>query len=183
MENSYYYKGANPTVDLLLISPENKILLVLRKKEVQACPDMWAIPGGFVNTNAEKNEKWTSGNETPEQAALRELSEETGIASSLLDKTRLRFTGIYEGNDRDPRDNPDAWSKSHAFAYVMNKDERHIINTVKNINDDVDLDDVADTKWFTLEEISHIKLAFDHNKIIADTILNINQNKSKKLRK
>lgn len=182
MTNSYYYKGANPTVDLLLISPENKILLVLRKKEVQACSDMWAIPGGFVNTNAKKNEEWAPGMEVPEQAALRELVEETGIAGNLLDKNRLKFTGIYEGNNRDPRDNPEAWSKSHAFSYTMNEYERHIIDTVKNIHDDFDLDDVADTKWFTLEEASNIKMAFDHNKIIADTILQLNQNKSKKLK-
>lgn len=182
MTNSYYYKGANPTVDLLLISPEKKFLLVLRNKEAQACPDMWAIPGGFVDTNAKNNEKWTSGKETPKQAALRELIEETGISGKLLDENRLKFTGIYEGNNRDPRDNPDAWSKSHAFSYVMNEDERHIINTVKNIDDCVDLDDVADTKWFTLEEISHMNLAFDHNKIITDTVLQLNQKNTKKLK-
>jgi 8-oxo-dGTP diphosphatase len=182
MKNSYYYKGANPTVDLLLISPENKILLVLRKKEAQACPDMWAIPGGFVDTDAKKHEEWTPGREVPEQAAFRELVEETGIAGNLLDKNRLQFTGIYEGNNRDPRDNLESWSKSHAFSYTMTEDERHIINTVKNINDGVDLDDVADTKWFTLEEVSNIKLAFDHNKIISDTILKLN-NKPKKLKK
>lgn len=178
MKNPYYYKGANPTVDLVLVSPEKKILLILRSEKAQACPNMWAIPGGFVNTNAKKDENWTDDAEIPENAAFRELVEETGINAHLLDKNRLQFNGIYEGNQRDPRDNSESWSKSNAFFYVMNDSEKDIVNSVKGINDDYDLDDAVDTKWFTMEEISETKLAFDHNTIISDTVLKLSKNKT-----
>lgn len=175
MNNLYYYKGANPTVDLVLISPEDKILLILRGEKSSACPHMWALPGGFINTKAKKNEIWLAGDEAPEVAAFREAVEETGINDKLLDKTRLEFNSIYEGNNRDPRDNDVSWSKSHAFFYCMNYDEKYIVNTVKGIHDNYDLDDAEDTGWFSFEEISKMKLAFDHNKIVEDTLVKINK--------
>jgi ADP-ribose pyrophosphatase YjhB (NUDIX family) len=54
MSNKYYYKGANPTVDLIIVNPEGEILLIKRSDTAEACPDMWAIPGGFINTDAKK---------------------------------------------------------------------------------------------------------------------------------
>lgn len=183
MTNLYHYKGANPTVDLVLISPEKKILLILRSNKAAACSNMWAIPGGFVDTTAKKHETWIAGHETPEKAAFRELVEETGIDAHLLDKTRLQFNSIYEGNQRDPRDNVESWSKSNAFFYSMNESEKDIINSVKGIKDNYNLDDAVDTKWFTFDEIANMKLAFDHNKIIEDTILKLNPVTNKKLRK
>ena len=183
MNNPYYYKGANPTVDLVLVSPEKKVLLILRSKKSGACPGMWAIPGGFVDTQAKKDEEWIPSHETPEQAAFRELVEETGIEANLLDKSRLQFNGTYEGNGRDPRDNSISWSKSNAFFYLMNESEKHIINTVKGIDDNVDLDDAEDTHWFTFEEMANMKLAFDHNKILEDTLLKINNLNKKNVKK
>ena len=180
MNNPYYYKGANPTVDLVLISPDDKILLILRGDNSAACPGMWALPGGFVNTKAKKDEIWLAGDEKPEVAAFREAVEETGIQAELLDKNRLQFNGIYEGNQRDPRDNKVSWSKSNAFFYSMNYDEKDVVNTVKGINDDYDLDDAQDTGWFTFEQITNMQLAFDHNKIIEDTLSKVNNLKSNK---
>lgn len=182
MKNSYYYKGANPTVDLILVSPEQKVLLILRKENAEACPNMWAIPGGFVDTRAKRDEEWLPGFETPENAAFRELVEETGISAHLLDGIRLQFNNIYEGNQRDPRDNSQSWSKSHAFFYLMNESEKDIVNSVKGINDNVDLDDAQDTKWFSFDELFKIKLAFDHNQIIKDTYYKI-QAKTHKFKK
>lgn len=169
MKNTFYYTGANPTVDLILISPDNKVLLIQRKDNVEACPSQWAIPGGFVDTTAKRGEIWQSGYEEPAQAAIRELSEETGIDVSQLDTSKLKFIGIYEGNQRDPRDNEISWSKSHAFFYKMNDNERAILDTVKGLDGNADLDDAQGTKWFTFEEMNNTKMAFDHNKIISDT--------------
>lgn len=179
MKNTFYYTGANPTVDLILISPENKVLLIQRKDNVEACPSQWAIPGGFVDTKAKKGEVWKAGHEDPSEAAVRELSEETGIDVSQLDLSRLKFIGIYEGNKRDPRDNEISWSKSHAFFYQMNNDERAILDTVKGLDGNADLDDAQGTKWFTFNEMNDMKMAFDHNIIISDVekILLSNKNR------
>ena len=117
MKNNYYYKGANPTVDLIIINPNNEVLLIKRSESSPACPGMWAIPGGFVDTNAKQNESWTEGMETPEQAAIREVKEETGYEISDLKyicsqtifdprfdnitegiKTTLYMAGVYHWN-------------------------------------------------------------------------------------
>lgn len=56
---------------LLIISPEQRVLLFrfVHKEGVLAGQDYWATPGGGLE-----------GDETFEQAAIRELREETGIA-------------------------------------------------------------------------------------------------------
>ncbi len=182
MKNTYYYTGSNPTVDLILVSPDKQVLLIQRKDSVESCPGQWAIPGGFIDTGAKKGEVWQEGFETPEHAAIRELSEETGIDVAQFDFSRLKFNGIYEGGGRDPRDNEVSWSKSHSFYYEMTQEEAGILNTVKGLDGNADLDDAQGTKWFTLEKMKSMKMAFDHNKIIVDAFEKMNANNSVKFK-
>ena len=173
MKNTYYYIGANPTVDLVLISmEEEEILLILRGNNTNACPDMWAIPGGFINTKAKHNQAWQAGEETPKIAAFRELKEETNFPIENLDHNKLVFSGIYEGNQRDPRDNDISWSKSHVFYYILDKEQYKLLKQTKG------LDDAKDVKSFAFKDIENEKLAFDHNLIISN-ILNELKNKKK----
>lgn len=176
MKNTYYYIGPNPTVDLALINmEEEKILLILRGNHTNACPDMWAIPGGFINTKAKRNQPWLAGEETPEMAALRELQEETNFPIENLDPDKLILNGIYEGNQRDPRDNEISWSKSHAFYYILNKNQYQLVEQTKG------LDDAQDVKSFTFKEIQNTKLAFDHNLIISNMLNELKNNKKLKI--
>ena len=59
----FYYHNPPPVVACLAVS-EGKVLFV--KRGVEPARGLWALPGGFVDLG-----------ESPEQAALRELEEET----------------------------------------------------------------------------------------------------------
>lgn len=161
MKNPYYYIGANPTCDLIIINPENKILLIKRSENAVACPSQWALPGGFIDTESKPHTTWQPGKETPEEAALRELKEETNL--ELSKEQVIHPVGIYEGNQRDPRDNEISWSKSHAFLAFI--DENTYLTQKDKI---IGLDDAEDADWKTIEEIKKMNLAFDHLKIITD---------------
>lgn len=179
IKNTYYYLGANHTVDLALVSPceDKKVLMIVRSENAQACPGLLAFPGGFVDTEAKRGEYWKPGLETHEQAALRELAEETGTVLAQVDLNRLFSIGVYEGNARDPRDNEESWSRSHVFYYQLNQDEfEEIRDTI------VGLDDAAAALWVPMAELKEIQLAFDHNKILEDVSKVVDKNISQKIK-
>jgi 8-oxo-dGTP diphosphatase len=72
-----------PTVDCVILLPDERIVLVERKNP----PHGWALPGGFVDAG-----------ESPSQAAVREAREETGLEVRLEEQF---FT--YGDPGRDPR--------------------------------------------------------------------------------
>lgn len=173
-----YFDGPNPTVDLVILNHEGKILLIKRKSTAEACPSMWALPGGFIDSlptqiNSEGLKKFIEGAETAEQAAIREVKEETNLT---LNNVTISPVGIYEGNNRDPRDTEGAWSKSHAFFYRI---PQEVFESQKDSI--VGLDDAEDVKWISLEEIKNMTLAFDHGQIIHDA-LNLYLNKKPKIK-
>lgn len=132
--NTKQYKNPTPTVDTI-IQKESKILLIKRKKD--PFKNMMALPGGFVNEG-----------ETVEEAAKREIREETNLEIRLLD-----ILGVYSDPNRDPR--------------------KHIMTTVfvGEIESSKDVeaiagDDASDIVWLDLESIEKHVFAFDHKKII-----------------
>jgi 8-oxo-dGTP diphosphatase len=85
--------------------------------------------------------------ETVEDAAIREAKEETGIGIKLK-----RLFNVYTKPDRDPR--------GHTITIVY--------IATGNINDMKAGSDAYDIKLCTFEELSSLKIAFDHENILTD---------------
>ncbi|MBQ6357253.1 MAG: NUDIX hydrolase [Solobacterium sp.] len=117
------YRHPSNTVDMIVMTVEDgqlKVLLI-RRKDHPWIGD-WALPGGFVNFD-----------EDLEQAALRELQEETNIAEN----TYFRQLYTLGKADRDPR------TRVISTAYLS-------MTRAENIRKTRAGDDAADARWFTI---------------------------------
>lgn len=74
------YENPVPATAIVVINTEGEVLLV--KRSVEPKKGMWCLPGGFMELG-----------ETPEQCALRELEEETGLAGKIE-----TFLGVMSNN-------------------------------------------------------------------------------------
>ena len=98
----------------------------------------WALPGGFVD-------EW----EPPQDAARRELAEETGLDFG----GPLQIVGVYGEPGRDPR----GWTVSAVYLAALDAEA------------EVDgSDDAAEARWFSAHDLP--SLAFDHHLIVADAL-------------
>ncbi|GAB4300790.1 MAG: hypothetical protein Kow0068_23970 [Marinilabiliales bacterium] len=145
---SYTYKYPRPmvTVDAVIFKLLNnnlQVLLIKRKK--QPYKDMWALPGGFIDMD-----------ETLDEAAKRELKEETGLSDISLKQ-------FYTFGDpgRDPRGR----TISIAYYSILNKDIKIKAG-----------DDAKEVQWFNINNLP--PLAFDHHKIIEKAVEIINNKSS-----
>ena len=77
------YRNPAPTVDVVIYDPELGVVLIERAGITHG----FALPGGFVDVG-----------ESVEDAAVREMREETG-----LDVELTGLLGVYSRPDRDPR--------------------------------------------------------------------------------
>lgn len=167
----FWRPGPNPTVDNVITRDNPKtgareVLLIQRATtnkhgEPVAEGGKWALPGGFHDSDAKKGEAWRPGKETAEQAAMRELAEETGLDANSL-KSNMKHVGQFgdpkKPTGRDPRDNKEAWSVSNAFHLHLTPElaTKAVAGT----------DDASDAKWVPLSEVGKMPLAFDHAKIL-----------------
>ncbi|HEY5669390.1 MAG TPA: NUDIX hydrolase, partial [Anaerolineales bacterium] len=82
------YPRPSLTVDIVIFTlRENRLQVLLIRRANQPFAGYWALPGGFVQVD-----------ESLEDAAARELSEETGIEQAYLEQL---YT--YGDPERDPR--------------------------------------------------------------------------------
>jgi 8-oxo-dGTP diphosphatase len=129
------YENPAVTVDIVVFTIQNEELKVLLvKRKIDPYKNSWAIPGGFVKID-----------ESLEDAAVRELKEETG-ASGLYLEQLYTFGNI----KRDPRQRVITVS----YLALTNSDKIELKATT----------DVSDAKWFSLKSLP--SLAFDHDKIL-----------------
>lgn len=153
-----WYKGANPTVDLVMRFTEGKTdQILLIQRDTEPFKGYWALPGGFIDGDSQKGDVFHPI-ETAEHAALRECKEETNIDFT----GDITFVGMYEGNQRDPRDTLEGWTQSHAFT----------VNVPEAFSTLPQAGEVKACQWFDVSELvsGKIAMAFDHQKIIQDAI-------------
>jgi len=132
---SYEYARPALTVDCVVFGLDEvdlKVLLIQRGQP--PFRGKWAIPGGFVQVD-----------ETLEEAARRELEEETGVRGVFIEQL---FT--FGAVDRDPRER--VVSVAY-FALVNLRDHR--IRAAS---------DARNAAWFALDDVP--SLAFDHDEML-----------------
>jgi ADP-ribose pyrophosphatase YjhB (NUDIX family) len=122
-------------VDMLVVKG-NKILLAKRSSKYLET-GKWALPGGYLDIN-----------ETTQQAAIRETTEETGYQTEITDLFRIN------DSPKRPREKN---RQSVALIYLMKP-------LKKTGEPDHEIDQV---KWFNLDKLPQSKdIAFDHHQTI-----------------
>src|SRR5436305_14695434 len=139
---SYKYPRAALTVDCVVFGfDEGELKVLLIQRGLEPFKGRWALPGGFVRLE-----------ETIDEAARRELSEETGLTNVFLEQ--LYTFGAVE---RDPRER--VVSVAH-FALV--KLAAHETKAAT---------DAAEARWFPVSKTP--KLAFDHVEILGTALVRL----------
>jgi 8-oxo-dGTP diphosphatase len=130
------FERPSVTVDIVIFTiAEDDLKVLLIKRNIQPFKGMWAIPGGFVRKG-----------ESLEQAALRELREETNVSDIYLEQ-------LYTFGDpnRDPR----TWVITVSYFALVSADRL-------DIKADTDAEEV---EWYSMYDLP--ELAFDHADILA----------------
>ncbi|MBX3130559.1 MAG: NUDIX hydrolase [Polyangiaceae bacterium] len=135
MPYTYDYPRPALTVDCVVFGLDGQVLkLLLIQRQLEPFAHRWALPGGFVQMD-----------ESLDDAALRELAEETGVQRVYLEQL-YTFGEL----DRDPRGRV----VTVAYYALVNLFD-HVVRAAT---------DAENVGWFGLDDLP--KLAFDHRKII-----------------
>lgn len=133
---SFTYEYARPAlaVDTVIFALDDALKVMLIQRDLDPFAGQWALPGGFVHVG-----------ESPDEAARRELEEETGLKNIFLEQ-------LYTFGDqaRDPRE------------HVVTVSHYALVNIAGHrVKADADARTAA---WFSLDNLP--ALAFDHEAII-----------------
>lgn len=138
------YPPVAVTADLVVLTIRGERLCVLLvRRGAPPYRGRWALPGGFVQPD-----------ENLDQAAARELTEETGLADPPV---HLEQLASYGAPKRDPR------MRVVTVAYLA---------LGPDLPDPVAGSDAAAARWVPVDEVTGGRraLAFDHGRILADGV-------------
>jgi 8-oxo-dGTP diphosphatase len=140
MAYTYEYPRPALTVDCVIfgLGQTNQLKVLLIKRGHDPYMGAWALPGGFVDMN-----------EPLEEAALRELKEETGVSDVFIEQLYTIGTP-----NRDPRGRV----VTVVYFALINLGEHKISAD----------SDAQDVRWFSIDDLP--TLAFDHADIMAMAI-------------
>jgi 8-oxo-dGTP diphosphatase len=139
MPHTYEYPRAALTVDCVVFGlDEGDLKVLLIQRDLKPFEGKWALPGGFVRVE-----------ESLEDAARRELAEETGLKDIFLEQL---YT--FGAPDRDPRER--VVSVAY-YALVSLAEHKPQAAT-----------DARQAAWFSVDDAPD--LAFDHEHILATAL-------------
>lgn len=129
------FEQPSVTVDLAIFTIKDNLLNVLLvKRDSEPFKGKWALPGGFVRIN-----------ESLEDAAKRELKEETSVKDVYLEQ-------LYSFGQ--PKRDPRGRVITISYLALINSDKIKLKAST----------DVSEAQWFPVSKIP--PLAFDHKKIL-----------------
>ncbi|WP_299487022.1 NUDIX domain-containing protein [Acaryochloris sp. IP29b_bin.137] len=140
MPYSYDYPRPGLTVDCVVFGLDARIDLkvLLIQRQLPPFQHQWALPGGFVQME-----------ESLEEAARRELQEETGVEGIFLEQLHT-----FGDLGRDPRDR----IISVAYYALVNLIDYPLLAST----------DAEDAAWYSIKNLP--SLAFDHAQIFQNAI-------------
>ncbi|MCW6006200.1 NUDIX hydrolase [Micromonospora sp. CPCC 205371] len=137
------YPPVAVTVDVVALTiREGALHLLLVRRAEPPYADFWALPGGFVRPV-----------EDLDAAAGRELAEETGLGGDDLRRVHLEQLATYGTPGRDPR------MRVVSVAYLA---------FAPDLPEPSAGTDAGEAEWLPLAALPSRRLAFDHERIVAD---------------
>ncbi|MER5685387.1 NUDIX domain-containing protein [Streptomyces sp. NPDC002205] len=137
----YAFEPFAVTVDLAVFTVrDGRLHVLLVERGENPYKGHWALPGGFVLPR-----------ESAEDAARRELAEETGLTEATVSALHLEQLRTYSDPDRDPR------MRVVSVAYTA---------LIPDLPEPRGGGDAANARWWDAGALG--ALAFDHDRILTD---------------
>lgn len=128
------------TVDIVVLSLGDTLSVPLVRRGLEPYAGWSALPGGFVHSD-----------ESVDEAAHRELREETGITTTSMRGVHLEQLATFGAVERDPR------MRVVSVAYLALTAERPTLSPGT---------DASDAGWIDVDDALAGRLAFDHAEIL-----------------
>ena len=132
------------TVDIVLFAVADDLQVLTIRRGLEPFAGMRALPGGFVTPT-----------ESIDEAAHRELAEETGLAMADLPAVHLEQLATFGAVDRDPR------MRVVSVAYL---------GLSRSMPTPTAGTDAAASEWVPVAEVVNAPMAFDHPAIVETAL-------------
>lgn len=126
---------------IIIDATAGAVLLAKRDSKTRAYPNMWSIPGGFLEAEVE----------SLEESISREILEEVGLLVEPEDWVML-------GVESEPGVDPRGHNICAVYAYVLREGQK-----TDHLEAD---DDIVDIRWVPYDDIRSMRLAFNHTRIL-----------------